>query len=36
VFGVFDELNDVAVEIRQHRGLPTDYTERMRRGKRLK
>jgi predicted transcriptional regulator len=36
VFGVFDELIDVALEIRRNHGLPTDYIKRMRQSKPLK
>jgi predicted transcriptional regulator len=36
VFGVFDELIDVAGEIRRSHGLPTNYIECMRRRKSLK
>ena len=36
VFGVFDELIDVALKIRRKHGLPTEYIERMRRRKPLK
>jgi predicted transcriptional regulator len=36
VFGVFDELINVAIKIRRSHGLPTDYNERMRRRKPLK